>query len=72
LSRIYAPSGDFDWTYFSGVKFHVTDPSIIAGKPVFYSENNRGKVFFDDLTIEEYDENQKHLRIILSINVESA
>jgi endoglucanase len=67
-----APSGSFDWKYLSGVRFQVTDPSVIAGKPVLFSENNSGTVLFDDFTIEEYDENREFLKTILSIDAESA
>jgi endoglucanase len=62
------PSGDFAWTRFDGVKFRVADPATIVGRPVLHSDRDSGEVFFDDLTVDEYDENRKRLRTVSSID----
>lgn len=61
------PPGDTDWTYYSGDLYKVTDPGIFSGKPAFMAANLPGTVSFDDLIIEEYDENMNYLRKVVEI-----
>ena len=50
------PAGDSDWTYYEGAPFKVTDPSFAVGQPVLACGRNSGKAYFDDLLLEELNE----------------
>jgi len=47
------PPGDTPWTYYPGAPFRVDDPTISVGKPVLVAKANSGRVYFDDLVLEE-------------------
>lgn len=63
-------AGTNDWTYLQGIKYHVVDPAIKLGLVALIGEKtgSGGKVYFDDLIIKEYDENQLFVRDVMSIN----
>jgi hypothetical protein len=45
--------GDTPWTFYPGAPFRVDDPTIVVGKPVLVVKANSGRVYFDDLVLEE-------------------
>jgi endoglucanase len=61
--------GDSDWKFYEGNKFKVSDPKIICGKFSLVSANNRGKAYYDDIIVKEYDENGKFIRDIFNTNI---
>ena len=63
------PPGDSPWTFYPGAPFKVADPAIVVGKPVLVVKANSGKVWFDDLTLEELDGDGKVKRVIWQRNL---
>ena len=63
------PPGDSPWTFYPGAPFKVDDPAIVVGKPVLVVKANSGKVWFDDLTLEELDGDGKVKRVIWQRNL---
>ena len=63
------PPGDSAWTFYPGAPFRVDDPAIVVGKPVLVVKANAGKVWFDDLTLEELDDAGKVKRVIWEKNL---
>ncbi len=65
-----APSGNSPWTYYEGIKYQVTDPRIILGKPVLvaHSTGKNGKVYFDGFVIKEYDKNRIFVKDVCKVN----
>jgi endoglucanase len=57
------------WTQKSFV-YRVTNPDYQIGQPVLQSDNNLGKVYFDDFVIKEYDENYNFVRTVLDFDIE--
>jgi endoglucanase len=47
------PPGDTPWTFYPGAPFRVDDPTIVVGKPVLVTKANSGRVYFDDLVLEQ-------------------
>jgi endoglucanase len=47
------PPGDTPWTFYPGAPFRIDDPKIVVGKPVLVAKANSGRVYFDDLVLEE-------------------
>jgi endoglucanase len=64
------PAGDSPWTFYPGAPFKVDDPAIVVGKPVLVvKQSGPGKVWFDDLTLEELDDAGKVKRVIWEKNL---
>jgi len=63
------PPGDSPWTFYKGAPFKVADPAVVVGKPVLVVKANSGKVWFDDLTLEELDGDGKVKRVIWQRNL---
>ena len=63
------PPGDSPWTFYPGAPFKVDDPAIVVGKPLLVVKANSGKVWFDDLTLEELDGDGKVKRVIWEKNL---
>lgn len=52
------PADNTEWKYFEGVKYKITDLKIKIAKPVVGGGAvKKGIVYFDDITVEEFDEN---------------
>jgi endoglucanase len=54
-AELYLPEGDSDWQeehFF----YTVTDPKFVYASLVLQSDYNRGKVYFDDIVVNELDE----------------
>jgi endoglucanase len=63
------PAGDSPWTRYTGAPFKVEDPAIVVGKPVLVVKANSGKVWFDDLALEELDDAGRVKRVIWEKNL---
>lgn len=63
------PPGDSPWTFYPGAPFKVDDPAIVVGKPVLVVKSNSGKVWFDDVVLEELDADGKVKREIWKKNL---
>ena len=63
------PPGDSPWTYYPGAPFKVDDPAIVVGKPVLVVKSNSGKVWFDDLVLEQLDAAGKVKRVLWERNL---
>ena len=64
------PPGDSPWTFYPGAPFKVEDPAIVVGKPVLVvKQSTPGKVWFDDLTLEELDDAGQVKRVIWEKNL---
>jgi endoglucanase len=50
--------------------YRVTNPDYQIGEPVLQSDNNPGKVYFDDFIINEYDQDLNFVRTVLTVDLE--
>jgi endoglucanase len=57
------------WTEKSFV-YRVTNPDDQIGEPVLQSDNNSGKVYFDDFVVKEYDQDLNFVRTVLDVDIE--
>jgi len=64
------PLGKSDWKFYEGALHKVDDDQIIGATPTLISENNNGKVYFDDFIIKEYDQNGRFIREIVNVDLE--
>jgi len=65
------PPGDSPWTFYEGAPFKIDDAAIVVGKPVLVVKANAGKVWFDDLVLEQLDAAGKVKRVIWQRNLTS-
>ncbi len=65
------PPGDTPWTFFPGAPFKVDDPAIVVGKPFLVTRSNSGTVGFDDLVLEELDDQGQVKRVVWRQNIVS-
>jgi endoglucanase len=67
------PVDNTDWKFFEGVKYKVTDPKIKIAKAVVVGEAvKKGTVYFDDITVKEFDENNIATGKVIKIETSSA
>ncbi len=64
-------SQNSNWNYFQGEKFKVTDIDIAYVLPALIGAKVKGRVYFDDLVIKEYDANGNFTRNISELNLNS-
>jgi endoglucanase len=57
-------AGTSNWNYFEGVKYAITDSKISYAIPALIGENVDGTVYYDNIVIKEYDENDNYIRDI--------
>ncbi len=60
------PQGTAGWKYLKGKRFKIDDPDYLFAQPTLQARNTGvgGSVWFDDITIKEYDEQDKLVREI--------
>jgi endoglucanase len=68
---LYVPPGDSDWS-LEHFFYTVADEKLRIGQPVLQSNYNTGTVYFDDIVINEYDENANFVGVVADIDPESA
>lgn len=66
------PVGDSDWAYYEGKPFKVEDASLVVGKPSLVCSRNEGKAYFDDLVLEELDDQGRLVAKVYEINLKNA
>jgi endoglucanase len=60
------PAGDSPWTFYPGEPFRVDDPAVVVGKPLLVVKQvGAGKVWFDDLTLEELNADGKTVKRVV-------
>jgi len=64
------PLGTTDWKFYEGNFHKIDNNQIVAATPALISENNNGKIFFDDFVIKEYDPQGKLVRQVISVDLE--
>lgn len=54
------------WTYLQGTRFKIEKPEYMYALPTYQAANigSSGSVWFDDITLKEYDENNRYIRNI--------
>jgi endoglucanase len=67
---LYLPAGDTDWSE-EHFYYTVTDKSFRIAQPNLQSDYNTGTIYFDDIVINEYDENANFVRVVANIDLES-
>lgn len=65
------PKGDSNWKRYVGPAAIIKDPSLVLGRPVLACAKNSGKVWFDDVTIEQIDPRGQVLKTIRDENIKS-
>jgi len=63
------PAQNSDWTYFEGEKYQISDPEIDYVLPALIGARVNGRVYFDDLVINEFDQNGNFVRAISDLNL---
>lgn len=69
FSNPILPPGKGDWTYLAGERYQVTDPEIRIGHPALVGAAVGGRVYFDEIEINEYDSDGQFTQTILSANL---
>jgi endoglucanase len=64
-------SGNSNWQYFEGQKYKVDDPKIKLAIPALYAFDVRGRVYFDSITIKEFNTSGAFTKIILQRKLNS-
>ncbi len=64
-------SGSNDWRYFEADKYQIIDDKIKVAYPAIIGAKVGGTVYFDDITVNEYNENGIYTRTIVDLNIES-
>ncbi|MBY0426600.1 MAG: T9SS type A sorting domain-containing protein, partial [Cytophagales bacterium] len=66
------PTGNSNWTYFTGNPFTITVDSLIIGKPVFQGNFlGAGKAYFDEITINEVNSSGAVIQQLFTFNFTS-
>ena len=62
-----------DWKFYEGIKFKVNDPKISFLQPTLTGEYTEdGTLFFDDISVKEYDESGSYVRDLLTTSFDDA
>lgn len=64
------PTGNSDWTYYEGQLHPISSERIFAATPVFISEKNSGKAYFDEFVVHEYDSDKRYVRQVIHAEIE--
>lgn len=64
------PLGTSDWKFYEGALHKINNDQVIAATPTLISENNTGKIYFDEFIIKEYDPTGKFVREIVNLDLE--
>jgi endoglucanase len=67
-----ATTGNSNWQKFEGEKFKITDPLIKIGIPALVGAGVTGRIYFDSITIKEFDVNGVFTKYILDLNLNDA
>jgi endoglucanase len=62
-------SGNTGWQRFEGIKYKITDPQIKIGIPVLVGANVSGRVYFDSVSVNEFDGAGNFTQTIMQLNL---
>lgn len=66
------PPGDSDWKFYEGQPFHVTDATLVVGKPsLSCASAGPGKAYFDDLVLERLDAKGASVETLYRVNLDT-
>ena len=66
------PAGDSDWTHSESPRLVAKDPRAVVGHISLVARGvGAGKAVFDDLTVDEYDAQGRHLGEVMSLDLKS-
>jgi endoglucanase len=65
------PPGNSDWRLYRGSPIPVTNSAWVVGRPVLACSRNSGKVWFDELVLEELDPKGQVKRVLWSVDMSS-
>jgi|GEM_PF-1197926 len=65
-----AAAGSGDWTYLVGTPFTLADTAVFGAVPVAWATSMSGKLWFDDMVVEEVDSGGNVVRTLSSIDIE--
>jgi endoglucanase len=66
-----AAAGNTNWQKFEGIKYKVTDPLIKIGIPVLVGANVAGRIYFDSITVNEFDAVGNYTQTIMALNLDN-
>jgi endoglucanase len=69
-AELYLPVGDSVWTE-KHFYYTVTDPKFVYATVVLQSDRNLGTAYFDDIVVNEYDENGEFVRTVHDLDLET-
>jgi endoglucanase len=64
-----APGGSTGWQRFDGIKYKITDPQIKIGIPVLVGANVSGRIYFDSISVNEFDASGNFTQTIMQLNL---
>lgn len=70
VATAIAPTGTSAWTETVGTPFVVSNPQVFGGVPVAWATGISGKLWVDDLRVEELDSNDNIVRTVTSVDIE--
>jgi endoglucanase len=65
-------SGNPGWQRFEGIKYKITDPQIKIGIPVLVGANVNGRIYFDSISVNEFDAAGNFTQTIMQLNLTDA
>lgn len=65
------PPGNSDWRFYRGVPVIVTNAAWAVGRPVLDCSRNSGKVWFDDVVLEQLDAKGQVEHVLWSLDMSS-
>ena len=63
------PAGDSDWAYYEGAPFLAKGSTAQLAKPTLTCGHNSGKAYYDDVVIEQVDENGNVEKVLRKVNL---
>jgi endoglucanase len=64
-----APAGTSAWQRFEGIKYKITDPQIKIGIPALVGANVTGRIYFDSISVNEFDAAGNYTQTIMQVNL---
>jgi endoglucanase len=64
-----AASGNTAWQRFEGIKYKITDPQIKIAVPVLVGANVSGRIYFDSVSVNEFDATGNFTQTIIQLNL---
>jgi endoglucanase len=64
-----APAGNSAWQRFEGIKYKITDPQIKIGIPALVGANVTGRIYFDSISVNEFDATGNYTQTIMQLNL---